>query len=241
MRSKGDSSTSWRHEQAARVVGLQQRVVGAQRLALRSAQHRGPGVARGVLDPLHAGPPAPAGCSGSATAVQMRSGAAGTVRERLTTGTRRRYPSRRRSGCARRAAPAARGRRGRPARSRTRSPPPARRRPRPGRTGRAAVPPVASRSSCTSTRAPAGRASACTSSASTPYSSWYSTDAVSRGSLPGLRARMKPGAGRRRHGAAEHEAARLGGDHVLRLDRPRVVRQRSDRRPQRLRGPGTAA
>src|SRR3954465_11997330 len=55
-----------------------------------------------------------------------------------------------------------------------------------------AVPPVASRSSCTSTRAPCATASVCSSSASVPYSSRYSARTVSLGSLPGLRARTKP-------------------------------------------------
>src|SRR3954469_7549897 len=55
-----------------------------------------------------------------------------------------------------------------------------------------AVPPVASRSSWTSTRAPLATASVCSSSASVPYSSWYSARTVAAGSLPGLRASTKP-------------------------------------------------
>src|SRR5438067_408079 len=55
-----------------------------------------------------------------------------------------------------------------------------------------AVPPVASRSSCTSTRAPLGTASTCISSASKPYSSAYFAPTVRYGSLPGLRAATKP-------------------------------------------------
>src|SRR3954454_2812298 len=55
-----------------------------------------------------------------------------------------------------------------------------------------AVPPVASRSSWTSTRRPGEIASECSSRRSVPYSSSYSAVTVSRGSLPGLRARTKP-------------------------------------------------
>src|SRR3954447_901916 len=55
-----------------------------------------------------------------------------------------------------------------------------------------AVPPVASRSSWTSTRAPAATASEWTSSASVAYSSTYSARTVSCGSLPGLRASTNP-------------------------------------------------
>ncbi len=93
---------------------------------------------------------------------------------------------------ARRSPRAARGRRGTPARRGTRSRRPARRCSRSAPPARAAVPPVASRSSCSSTRAPSASASACISSASTPYSRMYSADTVSCGSLPGLRAGTKP-------------------------------------------------
>ena len=46
---------------------------------------------------------------------------------------------------------------------------------------------------------------------------------------------MKPAPARGRHRAAEHEAARLGGDHVVGLALARVVGQRVDRCAQRLR------
>ena len=120
---------------------------------------------------------------------------------------------------------AARGRRGTPARSRSAQP--------------ATTPPACSTSSQSArggaaggeqvvvhqhARAARGRASACTSSASTPYSSSYSTETTSRGSLPGLRARMKPAPAAAATRRAEHEAARLGRHHVVDLARARRSR-----------------
>ena len=149
MRSNGDSSTSWRHTSRARRLGLHAGVVRAHGLALRRGEHLRPRLRGGLLHPRHAGPPARQ---------------AGRVADHAARPPRRarHRPSRAArslrvvddAGCARRSPRAARGPSGRPARSRTRIPP--RRRPPapPARTAPPAVPPVASRSSCTSTRAP---------------------------------------------------------------------------------------
>ena len=78
-----------------------------------------------------------------------------------------------------------------------------------------AVPPVARTSSSTITRAPGAIASACTSSASVPYSSVVARlDRLPR-QLAGLAGRHEAAAERVRERAAEDEAAGLGAeDHV---------------------------
>ena len=78
-------------------------------------------------------------------------------------------------------------------------------------------------------------ASACSSSASKPYSSAYLALTVLHGSLPGLRAATKPQlepVGERR---AEDEAARLGAEDEVRLARLGALRELLDRLVQRLR------
>ena len=67
-----------------------------------------------------------------------------------------------------------------------------------------------------------------------PYSSAYSAWTVSRGSLPGLRARTKPAPSSRASAGAEQEAARLGADDELDVQLPRELREPRDRGVQRL-------
>ena len=162
--------------------------------------------------------PRPATSAAGARGRPPRSTRAPARRESSGSGSRRArrdsIPSRRRPGSR----PGARLSRSRPPRkaSSIRNEQPATSAPARSTSSHSAlaVPPVASRSSCTSTRAPAGKASACTSRTSVPYSSSYSTATRPARQLARLAAQHEAQAGRGRGRAAQHEAARLGGDDV---------------------------
>ena len=144
-----------------------------------------------------------------------------------------------RSARTRRAGPGARARPGSSARPGTRS----RRSLAPrlatsSHTARA-VPPVASRSSCTSTRAPPRSASAWTSSASVPYSRRTRRPPSRAGSFPGLRAGTKP-APSCRASAAPRMKPRASAATTSRRRAPRRARPAPKPRG-RLRGGRAAA
>ena len=123
---------------------------------------------------------------------------------------------------------AARGRRGTPARSGTRSRRPRRRAARRARTARCAVPPVASRSSWTSTRAPPATASECSSSASVAVlQQVLGADGLVRAACPACAPARSRRPARSASAGAEQEPARLRADDDVDLQRPRVVGQRA--------------